>query len=381
MTARARWQYPVLVLFGLIFGFGLAEVSLRVLATLPLRMVRTLAQWDPINTQIEPHGEFGYRQRPNASFHYANGSVAHSNAQAFRGDTVATPKPPGRFRVVLLGGSTTHGWGVADDETIDTHLQAVLQERYPGRPIDVINLAFDAYDAYQVYERLVSDGISYQPDVVIVNTGINDVRNARIPNLVDRDPRTLIWEGTLSRLRSEDAGGGPSLWTRLKHHSYVLRLPGFIRAKKQRRRESRAARRREPNSQAVGRFMVNVARVDSVAAAHGVAVLYSSPPSALEWFNPRAAFRVSYWLADAEMTQAYRDSMAHRLAAFAEDRAVAGAPVVYVRHELDSAMFLDDVHLSSSGNYQMALDFTESIYRLLETGRVDSSFSSSGTMP
>ncbi len=373
--ARVRWQYLVLVLFGLILGFGLAEVSLRVLAASQLPMGRKLAQWDPINTQIEPHGELGYRQRPNATFHYANGTAAHSNGQAFRGETVMIPKRPGGFRVVLLGGSATHGWGVADDETIDTHLQAVLRERFPDRRIDVVNLAFDAYDAYQVYERLVSDGIPHQPDVIIVNIGINDVRNAKIPDLVDRDPRTLIWEGILSRL-------GPSLWTSLKHYSYVLRLPGFISAQTRRRGEAKAARQRAPNPEAVERFVVNVARVDSVAAAHGITLLYSSPPSALEWFDPRKRYRVSYWLADAETTQAYRDSMAHRLAAFAKDRAAAGAPVMYVTHALDSTMFLDDAHLTSAGNYQMALDFAESIHRLLETGRADSSFSSSGrTMP
>jgi len=256
----------------------------------------------------------------------------------------------------------------------------MLQERFTDRPIDVVNLAFDAYDAYQVYERLVSDGTPLQPDVIIVNTGINDVRNAKITNLIDRDPRTLIWEGTLSRLRSEDAGG-PSGWTRLKHYSYVLRLPGFIRAQTRRRGAARTARQRAPNPEAITRFMVNAGRIDSVAAAHGIPVLYSSPPSALKWFDPRMRYSVSYWLANAGMTKAYRDSMARRLAAFAEDRAAKGAPVMYVTHALDSALFLDDVHLTSAGNYQIALDFAEPIYLLLEATRAESPLSSSGASP
>lgn len=380
MIASVRWRYPVLILFGLTLGVGSAELSLRILAASGFPTASRLAQWDPLNIQIEPHGELGYRQRPNAAFHYADGTVAHSNAQGFRGETVPIPKPSDLFRVVLLGGSATHGWGVADNETIDTHLRAVLQERYPGRPVDVVNLAFDAYDAYQLYERLVSDGIPLQPDVLVVNTGINDVRNAKIPNLIDRDPRTLIWEGSLARLRSE-GGGGPSLWTRLKHYSYVFRLPGFIRAQARRRGAAVAARQREPNPEAITQFMVNIARIDSVAAAHGIAVLYSSPPSALKWLSFWRKYRVSYWLANAETTQAYRDSMAHRLAAFAEDRTAEGASVRYVTHALDSAMFLDDVHLTSAGNYQMALDFAEPIYQLLDARRAESSLSSQGTTP
>ena len=90
--ARFRWQHLVLPLFGLIIGFGLAEGSLRVLGILPFRIGRTLARWDPINTQIEPHGELGYRQRPNAAFHYANGTVARTNSQAFRGDSSRASK-------------------------------------------------------------------------------------------------------------------------------------------------------------------------------------------------------------------------------------------------------------------------------------------------
>lgn len=380
MTERLRLQHVVLVFFGLALGLGLAEASLRLLALVPVNMAQRLAEWDPIDTQIEPHGELGYRQRRNAAFHYINGTVAHSNAQAFRGDTVVIPKPAGLFRVVLLGGSATHGWGVADDETIDTHLRALLRQRLGG-PVDVVNLAFDAYDAYQVYERLVTDGVALDPDVIIVNTGINDVRNAKIPNLRDRDPRTLIWEGTLARLRAEGAGGGPSVWTRLKHYSYVLRIPGFLRAQKQRGRDARSAHRREPNPQAIERFAMNVARVDSVAAANDIAVLYSTPPSALAWYNPQLGIRVSYWLRNAAGTQAYRDSMSLRLQVLARDRATAGAPVRYVEHSLDSTLFLDDVHLTSEGNYQMALDFADAIEQLLGSEPAVSTGTPSGTLP
>lgn len=356
-------------------------MGVRLFAHSGARKGRSLAEWDPLRMKIEPYGELGYRQRPNTAFEYVNGTVAHANAMGFRGDTVTVPKPSGRLRVVLLGGSTTHGWGVADDETIDTYLRTVLQERFPNRAVDVVNLAFDAYDAYQVYERLVGDGIPLQPDVIIVNTGINDVRNAKIPNLVDRDPRTLIWEAPLAQLRSEQSSGGPSVWTRLKHYSYTLRLPGFLSSQNHRRVEARAARKRAPNPEAIDRFIANVARIDSVASAHGIPILYSSPPSALGWYDPRTMYRVSYWLSDAAETQAYRDSMACRLAMFAEDRAARGASVIYVKHQLDSTMFLDDVHLNPSGNYAMARDFAAPSGDLIQAGLAELPLTSTGTTP
>ncbi|MGH7263548.1 MAG: hypothetical protein ACREMB_01680, partial [Candidatus Rokuibacteriota bacterium] len=112
---------------GLVFaqiaiGLVASEVAIRVYAGMDKGVGRVLRGHDPMAVSIAPHGRFGYRQRPNSAFHYGNGTTATSNAMGFRGPLVAVPKPPGTYRILLLGGSTTHGWGVGDEETIDAYM-------------------------------------------------------------------------------------------------------------------------------------------------------------------------------------------------------------------------------------------------------------------
>ena len=59
-----------------------------------------------------------------------------SNALAYRGPECPSP---GTVRIILLGGSTTYGYGVNDDQTIDAYMRSLLPEHYPGRHFEVVN--------------------------------------------------------------------------------------------------------------------------------------------------------------------------------------------------------------------------------------------------
>src|SRR5262245_52633443 len=107
-------------------GTGLGELAVRGVALVNGDWSRRLRGSDPAASVIEPHGELGYRQKPRSTYRYINGTKATSNAMGFRGPEVAIPKPPELIRIVLLGGSTTHGWGVNDSETIDTFMRREL---------------------------------------------------------------------------------------------------------------------------------------------------------------------------------------------------------------------------------------------------------------
>ena len=66
----------------------------------------------------------------------------HTDALGFRGSGVQVPKPPGRFRIAVLGGSVAWGLGCTSDErTVPARLQALLRERSPGLDVDVVNAA------------------------------------------------------------------------------------------------------------------------------------------------------------------------------------------------------------------------------------------------
>ena len=362
MKVRSRLAVAGLIFSGVMVAGVLSEGIVRLYANANPTVGEQLRRRDPMAILIEPHGDRGYRQRPNKDFRYRNGTVAHSNGQGFRGPEVAIPKPGGTYRIILLGGSTTHGWQVDDDETIDAFLREVLRASLPQWRIEVVNLAFDGYDSYQVYERLVTDGLAMEPDLIVVNTGVNDVRNARFRDLEDRDLRTMIWETDLVRLREERLRGGPSLETRLKHHLLVLRLAGMIRRSVMLPSPGHAPRPIVPNPEALEYFSANLARIQAAAARADVPVLYSTAPSALlTRFSPTDQSTVAYWIVNAATTQAYRDRLSERLRQFVDTQAKAGYPVAYVPHQLEPDMFLDDCHLNSAGNREMALDFAAAI--------------------
>jgi lysophospholipase L1-like esterase len=362
-VGSARAATTVLGL-ALLVSILLAESLLRLSAAVIPALATEFRGFDPMAILVEPHGDFGYRQRANRVFAFPNGTKATSNSLGYRGPIVSIPKPAGVFRVVLLGGSTSHGWGVNDDQTIDEHMRRLLAAAYIGRRFEVVNLGFDGYDSYQDFQRLQSDGLRLQPDVVIVNSGINDVRNAWFPQLQDRDPRTFLWLADIERLRAETRRGGPSLWTRTKHWFYVARVPSLVRTRLYQWRTwhhpspETQSTRFMPTLEAADYFERNLKRIASITAVRGIAVLFSTPPSALRL--PGTSHETSgrtYWLTDAQMTQRYRDELDRRMRAVAADLSAHGKPVSYVEHTIDASMFLDDCHLTDGGNHRVAADF------------------------
>jgi hypothetical protein len=72
------------------------------------------------------------------------------------------------------------GLGVADDETIDVQLSEALQRLDASAPAEVINLAVIGYGTDQEYLMLLTDGLRYAPDdIVLEYFHENDAREPR----------------------------------------------------------------------------------------------------------------------------------------------------------------------------------------------------------
>jgi lysophospholipase L1-like esterase len=322
------------------------------------RIDQRLRWFDVLSARIEPLGEDGYRPKRGGVFRYPNGTAATINTMGFRGPVVTDAKPSDTFRAILLGGSTTHGWGVNDDQTIDAYLRLLLSQRHPGHRFEVINLAFDAYDSYQDYERLRRDGVRLDPDLIIVNSGINDVRNAQFPSLRDRDPRTFLYTDVLEAEREIQRDGEPSAWTKVKHFSYLARLPGVLRGQMTTRRERAVRYRQPPHPEAIAYFARNLRRIASLVGDRPVALVFSTPPSALaSSFAPGDTSPATFWIVNAATTQRYRDLLADRMQQVAGELQRLGHHVTYLRPMLPPAAFLDDCHLSPDGNRALAAAF------------------------
>lgn len=88
------------------------------------------------------------------------------------------PVDPKNFNVFVFGGSTAFGYGVADDQTIASHMQELLNRRTPGKPfkrVCIYNFAAGFY--YSTQERIQFQELlvkGHKPDAAVFIDGLNE---------------------------------------------------------------------------------------------------------------------------------------------------------------------------------------------------------------
>jgi hypothetical protein len=81
---------------------------------------------------------------------------------------------PERFRIMVLGDSVTSGIGVAEEDRYTNLLERRLQERYPSRKIEVINLGVEGFETVQEDKMLHRMWSVVGPNLVVVGVFMND---------------------------------------------------------------------------------------------------------------------------------------------------------------------------------------------------------------
>lgn len=104
--------------------------------------------------------------------HYRAERSAGLNRYGYRGPVVPR-KAPGELRVVMLGGSTVFGYGVAWNESVTAYLEAKLRERLK-RPVRAVNLGFNNEGAFAWVPNL-EDFAYLDYDVIVLYEGYNDL--------------------------------------------------------------------------------------------------------------------------------------------------------------------------------------------------------------
>jgi len=119
-------------------------------------------------SRLIPHPYLGFNLQPNLR------RSSSTNSLGYRGKEVEVPKPPGQFRVVCLGGSTTYDDCIEDDTlTYPARLEYHLRER--GYNVRVVNAGVPGWTSY---ESLINYAfrVSYlEPDMVILFDAWNDL--------------------------------------------------------------------------------------------------------------------------------------------------------------------------------------------------------------
>jgi lysophospholipase L1-like esterase len=114
--------------------------------------------------------------RPDATLEAA-GKVVHFNARGQRATNVRDlplPKPPGVFRIVCTGGSSTFDLLAPDDaSTWPARLGGLLAPR-----ADVANAGFPGWTTIESLVSLEIRDVDLVPDLVVVFAGVNDLQPA-----------------------------------------------------------------------------------------------------------------------------------------------------------------------------------------------------------
>lgn len=105
------------------------------------------------------------------------------NNQGFR-DSRPTDvhKALGCYRVICIGDSVTFGVPVKLNQPTDTfpkQLEDLLRTRLNTKQIEVLNAGVPGYTSYQSLQQMKHRLVRYNPDLVVVQFGINDAGGAK----------------------------------------------------------------------------------------------------------------------------------------------------------------------------------------------------------
>jgi lysophospholipase L1-like esterase len=119
----------------------------------------------------------GFRFRANSAY---SGKLV-TNAEGFICNDTCEPlpyqKPPGEYRIFIIGGSSAAGHGVENgSETIAAHLERLIAAStlFPGRHVRVVNAGIGGHFSGQEVVTLAYRVMSFHPDMFLIYDGYND---------------------------------------------------------------------------------------------------------------------------------------------------------------------------------------------------------------
>ncbi len=181
-----------LVLFGIVIALGLAELGLRLRPSLE-------GTGGGLHGLHEPRPDrpwlYGLRPGARADLMISGAVTSYAiNADGFRDRLYPRPKPPGTFRILVLGDSVAFGYGVEEAASFPKVLEERLARLAPAtQRIEVLNFGVGGYNPYTEEMQFQTIGVSYEPDLVLLQFCINDLNDPT----VHFDGQTLLHLGAL----------------------------------------------------------------------------------------------------------------------------------------------------------------------------------------
>jgi lysophospholipase L1-like esterase len=105
-----------------------------------------------------------WRKGESDSIHRTRTFFVDTNADRIRGDAVAA-KAPGTTRIIALGDSVTHGWGVTEDESYPARLEEALRGR--GHAVQVLNAGVPSNPIPVMADWCRNVAPDFAPDIIL----------------------------------------------------------------------------------------------------------------------------------------------------------------------------------------------------------------------
>lgn len=163
LSPRKRFAFRVVALALPVLVFGLIEVSLRFAG---------YGGYPPMLQRIGPvaGGDLIIADQGGAaSWFFANPKRAGENElHAF-----LDPKPTNAVRIFCVGESAMQGYPQPRHLASSSFLQAMLQDVWPSREVEIINLGTTAVASFPVL-GIMTEALEFQPDLIVIYTGNNE---------------------------------------------------------------------------------------------------------------------------------------------------------------------------------------------------------------
>jgi len=178
--ARRTWVLALLALgIGTVAALVIAELAVRVYLYGPG------ALWPPTMDGIRQIGVSGMiRASPDLDIQYELKPDLHdvrykkvhvtTNSAGWRDKEWALAKPPGTFRVAVIGDSFTMADGIEIEDVYHSLMEDRLNAQHGARKYEFLNFGVAGYQLPQYVAVIEKRALAYQPDLILVGFSTND---------------------------------------------------------------------------------------------------------------------------------------------------------------------------------------------------------------
>jgi hypothetical protein len=154
-------------------------------ANLALALVSIVAALLAVEVGMRLFGSLGtdvplHVLKPTPFFYGLNPDHPEISSQGTRDDEAVLPKPDHVFRILVIGDSVAYGMRVPKEDAFPSGLERRLRQDTDSIEIEVVNTSVPGYTAYSELQYYLTQGRSFEPDLVLVAACLNDVANPRL---------------------------------------------------------------------------------------------------------------------------------------------------------------------------------------------------------